>query len=303
MAEFVYFYSNADQAQDRRDMGCPPGQASKTCPRWDPKIPDDQASDGPATTAPRRARELGARAIGVKGLNDFEAELKNLKGTKIDRMVIESHGRPGAVFLGKDTLSSTSLIRLKGQGHEDLFEANARVLLNGCNVAENAVGRQFLLDLARLFLFKGGGRVGGGTAKGYTEIGSDKVFHLTGTQVYAYINKGGTKTRIAVGTELSSPVGQWKVTVVGDDVYFYFFDKDGTVRWYELVLGHMWGGDPGKGSWSAVDGQLQVTWASGARETWDLPLFTKEQPAVWHRKDGVVKTLEAEKMVTGRRLD
>src|SRR5262249_32715560 len=116
--------------------------------------------------------------------------------------------------------------------------------------------------------------------------------------IYAIIQKGGMRFRIAVGKELSSPVGQWKVTIARDDVYFYWFSKDGTVKWDD---GKLIGGDSGKGTWATVGGQLQLSWASGGRETWDLPLFTEEQPGALRRKDGAVHLLEAEKIIDSNR--
>ncbi len=265
---------------------------------------------GPDVTGSARAKETGAIGIRTQDLQDFDFQLKNLKnlGIKIERMVIETHGSPGALYFGNDSLDSTSLVRLKGKGYEELFEENARIFLNGCNIAESECstgtcgpagnGRKFLLDLARLFLFKGGGRVGASTSKGIPFF-NNKVYHLWGTTMYAYISKGGAKTRIAVGTELATPEGQWKVTLDNNEVEFYWFNRSGSIKWND---GSSFGGKSGKGTWATIAGQVQVKWESGSQEKWDLPLFTQEQPATWYRKDGSVSAIQAEKIIDSDRL-
>src|SRR5262245_58842023 len=81
---------------------------------------------GPEVTGSGRAKDTGAIGIYTQSLADFDFQLKNLKtnGTKIERMVIETHGSPGALYFANDSLDSTSLVILKGKGHEDLFEEN-----------------------------------------------------------------------------------------------------------------------------------------------------------------------------------
>ena len=59
MAEFVYFYANADPALERRE-----GREWRG-------LPDETGWWDPGSTGPKRAAELKARPIGVTGLAGF----------------------------------------------------------------------------------------------------------------------------------------------------------------------------------------------------------------------------------------
>jgi len=264
---------------------------------------------GPEITGSQRAKDTGAIGIRVENVADFKFQLQNLKklNIKMDRMVIETHGSPGAVYFGNDPLNVDTLIAFKAQGFEELFEENARVFLNGCNIAESECstgtcgpegnGRKFLLDFARIFLFKGGGRVGASTSKGLPFFNS-KVYHLWGTTIYAYIAKGGGHTRFAVGDELATPVGAWKVNYSPTEEEFYLFNSDRSVKWND---GKLIGGKSGKGKWSTTSANLQIAWDSGSSELWDLPLFTQEQPTVWKKPNGDSTSATAEKIESNGR--
>lgn len=290
---------------------------------------DSKEEGEPADTAPKRAAATGARSIGVVGIAGLKTAFKTLltEHVKISRLVIETHGTPGAMKFGSDRLEVTKLSEFRGQGFEDLFEDNARIFLNGCNIAKighdcsgtSCVvnnGREFLREFARIFLIKSGGRVGASTSLGTVFKGiSDKVFHLPGFEVdgsgvhwedsktiYAYINKGGSKVRIAVGQELSTPVKSWKVVADGKDWLYDFTSVGGNKVSYEDTA--IFNSQSGKGTWQIVGDMLRVNWESGSSEEWDLPLFTGEQPIVWKKKDGGIQNILATKLVdSGRSID
>jgi hypothetical protein len=181
-----------------------------------------------------------------------------------------------------------------------MFVAGARVFIQGCNVADTDEGRKFLVEFAKVFLSKGGGRVGASTSLGLTfrvPWGS-KVYHAWGDTIYAYINRGGTKVRVCVGKELTTPSGQWLVKS-GSSGWYYWFSSSNTVSYQEDST---FGGAQGNGSFELKDGLLSVRWQSGSSEEWELPLFTKEQPIAWRKTDGSINAMVAEKILDSNRL-
>lgn len=290
---------------------------------------DSKEEGEPADTAPKRAAATGARSIGVVGIAGLKAAFKNLldQHIKISRLVIETHGTPGAIKFGTDKLEVTKLSEFRGQGYEGLFEDNARIFLNGCNIAKTghdcsgsscvtSNGRDFLREFAKIFLVKSGGRVGASTSLGTVFKGiSDKVFHFPGIEkdnggvywesnktIYAYINKGGSKVRIAVGQELSTPVKSWKVIADGKDWLYDFTSLSGNKVSYEDTA--FFNSKNGKGTWQIVGDLMRINWDSGSSEEWELPLFTEEQPIVWKKKDGGIQNIFATKILdSGRMID
>jgi hypothetical protein len=251
----------------------------------------------------RQAVSAGAdRVLQVNDLYEFQAVFAEMKdtGVRIRKLVIWSHGQAGSLYLMGDILDSARLSRFAGKGFENLFEPDARVQLYGCQVAKEEVGRDFLRVFARTFLFKGGGRVSGFDA--YTvssPLFSSGAVALFGDNVHAIIGKGGKKIRMAAGAERPDPVGQWKVTLPGGDVEFYWFYRDGTVKWND---GKLVFGESGKGTWSIVGDQLVAVWESGSRESWDTPLFEKEQTGIWYRKDATQSEIRADKIIDSDRI-
>lgn len=283
-------------------------------------------SDQPSGTAPKRAAATGARAIQVTGIQSLKDALKKLLSDKvvIERLVIETHGNPGVIYLGADTLDVTKLKEFNGQGFEGMFAENARVFLNGCNIAKTGHdcggsscvitnGRDLLRELAIIFLIKSGGRVGASTSLGTVWGGfSDKVYHLPGFEtdksgphwetsdtVYAYIKKGSSKVRIAVGNELSTPVMNWKVFADGK-TWYYKFTTDGGNK-VDYSDGSIFGGQKGNGTWHHRGDVIRVDWESGSAEEWDLPLFSREQTIRWLRKDGGIDNILARKELDSSR--
>jgi hypothetical protein len=281
MAEYVYIYSTGET----------PGYKE---PNW---------------TGPRRAAELGARGIGVASVADLKAALRQLKtdGVTASQMQFDTHGSPGTAWFGADPFNASVIqSQFVGNGFEDLFSPGARVFFSGCNIADNNgcsagacpvgdVGRNFLMTFAKTFLFKAGGRVGASTSLGLPTLApwTNKVFHLWGDTIYAYINRGGTRVRIAVGTPLSSPAGDWKVSADGAEYLYCFYENPNTVWWDNYNRSLLASGNKGEGTWDLQGDWLHIAWKSGTSETWDLPLFNKEQWGFWKTADGAVHNLVA----------
>jgi hypothetical protein len=258
---------------------------------------EDLEKGEPGAIGRKRADELGVRGIGVTCLAELKAELTKLRAAsvQIDRLITETHGGPGVLAFGNDQLNVTTLGGFRGQGFEDLFTAGARVFLMGCSIAGEQSGRNFLMEFAKVFLFKGGGRVGASTSTGYS-LGvswASKEYHFRGDNVYAYITPGGTRVRIAVGSELSSPDGDWKVSADWAEYLYCFSDSPNWVWWddYNSFLSRS--GGKGVGTWDLYGDWLRINWNSGTYETWDAPLFSKEQWGISRTTDGQVHNIVA----------
>lgn len=241
-----------------------------------------------------RELEPGAIRLPVADLREFTMNLRWLRdeGMLVDRLIIDTHGSPGAIYFGKEWLDHTRLQRFRA-GFSRIFAAGARIFLSGCNVAESCGigkcsapgdGRRFLMDFARCFLSRNGGCVGASTSLGFANLFTNRVYHFWGDTVYALINRGGAKLRIGVGPGVKSPIGSWKVTANGR-VFYYSFDRR-QVYWEDELPGK----DSGKGTWKFKNDVLRIKWESGSVEKWDLPLFHGEQSGTWRTWEG--KTCE-----------
>jgi hypothetical protein len=253
----------------------------------------DTFDDVTKELGPKAAAHHGAQAIGVDSIGKLKAELSRLKsaGGRIDQMLVYTHGAPGALILGTDWVNANSIRNhLGGNGFEDLFTPGARVFLPGCEIAAVKAGcgpssacwntdngLDFLLTFAKTLLFKGGGRVGGWDSAGRSGFlfPEPKMYHLVGEVYYAYINQGGTRSRIAAGRERSSPEGVWEVSVSNDSrKRLYVFTKDAQVR-YKFASGK-----DARGTWKMQGDWLRIAWEWGGSDTWDLPLYDRYQTGI-----------------------
>ena len=108
------------------------------------------------------------------GLAQLVKERKNF-----DRVLCMTHGSPGRIWFGKESVSSEALesTAFTGKGYEQLFPGPTKVYFAGCNVAGDAdcngacnpatrdAGWKFLENAGKLFLH------GGGYTMGWTSLG------------------------------------------------------------------------------------------------------------------------------------
>jgi hypothetical protein len=91
------------------------------------------------------------------------------EGTTFDRALLQSHGDTGTMWLGNDAIHSWDFAKM-GIEHPDffdrLFNADAWVYFDGCDVADGESGEKFLRAAGKLFLKRKGGRVTGWTSGG-----------------------------------------------------------------------------------------------------------------------------------------
>jgi hypothetical protein len=146
----------------------------------------------PSSTAATYATANHSTALGVKNIENLRATFDWLRNSKIriEALVIETHGTPGAIYFGDETLTISNVDGwLAGRGYEELFENGARVFLNGCNVAEGENGVGFLRMLGNIFFKKSYGAIGGSTSWGLPFF-NGKIYHLWGDTVRLYYQGG-----------------------------------------------------------------------------------------------------------------
>jgi len=74
-------------------------------------------------------------------------------------------------------------------------------------------------------------------------------------------------------TAFPSPVGTWKVQV-GAWTWIYTFRSDGTAQWTDIRQPPT---QSGSGTWDKTGDVLEISWDTGSREQWDMPLKFRGQ--------------------------
>ena len=132
--------------------------AAVTPARREIVIVDAQVADADAIVADLLARStsdrrfevytIGPQADGIARVSEILAT----HGEPVDALHLVSHGAAGLVTLGSTALDAHALSAHAGEiaGWGDAFTADADILLYGCDVATNDVGRQFAADLSLL---------------------------------------------------------------------------------------------------------------------------------------------------------
>jgi hypothetical protein len=161
----------------------------------------DSSYSSPADTSGTREDDRGSSdpsaayiLVGIESLQALRDQFDYMIGnySNVDRLVVETHGIAGAIYFGDQQLCISNVGGwFAGRGYESLFNPGARILLNGCNVAEGAVGRQFLRAIGTIFLKMNGGSVAGCTSIGLANPFNGRVYHLWGDIVEIYFTSGG----------------------------------------------------------------------------------------------------------------
>jgi hypothetical protein len=161
----------------------------------------DSSSGSPADTSGTREDDRGSSdpsaayiLVSIDSLQALRDQFDYMTAnySSVDRMVVETHGSAGAIYFGNQQLCIANLGPwFAGQGYESLFNPGARILFNGCNVAEGVAGREFLREVGRTFLKMNGGSVAGCTSAGLANPFNGRVYHLWGDIVEIYFASGG----------------------------------------------------------------------------------------------------------------
>ena len=94
------------------------------------------------------------------GLEGLRVALRDLvsAGKTFDRCLFETHGSEGQISFGHEALAMSNIDSwLANQGYDRLFPHRSRIYFNGCNIADNDKGWDFLDAAGRIFLRIGGG--------------------------------------------------------------------------------------------------------------------------------------------------
>jgi Domain of unknown function (DUF4347) len=122
-------------------------------------------------------------------------------GQSFDSVLFETHGAPGRISLGPFEYDAKWLRAVSARsGYWRLTTPNARVYFNGCNVAADDVGWEFLEAAASLFIGKGGGQVFGQTSLGFANPFSGHVVHLWGDTRSVFVDFNGNTVRMTNAT-------------------------------------------------------------------------------------------------------
>lgn len=110
---------------------------------------------------------------------------------RISRLLFDTHGKPGQVDFGNQGLAVCNINGwLESRNYEKVFNANARIMCNGCNVGEGASGSAFLARMGQLLLGSGG-IIKGWTSVGFASLTDGHVMHLWGDVKTITINRSG----------------------------------------------------------------------------------------------------------------
>jgi hypothetical protein len=267
----------------------------------------DAMDDATADVGSKGASSRGYVPIPVKSTGQLKTALDELMSSKarIDELLFYTHGEPGTIFLGTSALMSQGVREFAGRGYEDLFAPGAEIFFSGCKVAavkdgcDDALndcyftdnGAVFLQAVASTFLFKGGGRAGAYASTGFTIawVADRSIHHADRVQYWAIVKPGNKNARLAIGKELSSPEGLWRVYMDGNDYPLYYkFYADNTVEYSRRLEAYSTSDWPGKdwnledvqarGKWRLGADALRIAWDFGGADEWDVPLFSRYSP-------------------------
>ena len=108
------------------------------------------------------------------------------------RALFETHGSSGAIYFGGDSIDAKRMRHLTSRGYDRIFSFLwCRIYFNGCNVADDPDGWDFLDAAGNVFLKRGGGHVFAQTKKGYGIPLNGHVHHFSSTTAYSVWAPGG----------------------------------------------------------------------------------------------------------------
>jgi hypothetical protein len=91
--------------------------------------------------------------IGVSsGVKNLQKVFESLAGNnqKFNRVVFQTHGSPGAIYFGNESVNAATWKTLF-RGYETMFPVYTRMYFDGCNVAEGGFGTDFLIAAGSVF--------------------------------------------------------------------------------------------------------------------------------------------------------
>jgi hypothetical protein len=162
-------------------------------------IYDAEDDDNREQAEARFNEGAGVHPLPCRSLEDLMDSLDRLRGRMIFNHVrFQTHGHPGHIRMGPDRLYDTTFeFGMKDKGYDELFPSYTLIYFDGCNVAADDEGTDFLIAVGGAWLRRAGGETFGWTNPGYgfggfPFIGGHTV-HLrsTGNVVRVYFGPGG----------------------------------------------------------------------------------------------------------------
>lgn len=157
-------------------------------------VPDDWRASSSGDANEHADEEGGI----VRNVNTISELLKLFNGwldaeESFDILDFHTHGGPGVIYIGSEELNVGNLRRLSTSRINEIFNNDAQIVFNGCNVGEGHQGEWFLLRFGKLMLKGGGGKVIGNTGLGIADaFFSGDVFHPFGDWVGVRVGMGGS---------------------------------------------------------------------------------------------------------------
>jgi hypothetical protein len=149
-------------------------------------------------------RNFGIPGLSVKRIHQVPVhggkvglltELDNLvkTGRSFRRALFETHGSTGAISFGGEKVTGDTFRTLyNNRGYERIFNYMwARIYFNGCNVADDPKGWDFLDAAGKVFLRLGGGTTFASTGVGRPIIFTGHVHHFGSDTYYSLWAPGG----------------------------------------------------------------------------------------------------------------
>jgi hypothetical protein len=120
------------------------------------------------------------------------------EGLTFQRCLVETHGNVGAIFFNNQSVDVGNLVQLCGnRGYENIFPnlMSNKIYFNGCDIADDGRGWDFLDMVGRVFLRRGGGIVMAQSGPGrlllpWTML-TGHVIHFGADTCYSTILPGG----------------------------------------------------------------------------------------------------------------
>lgn len=105
-------------------------------------------------------------------------------GQQFSRALFETHGNVGTIFFESEAITGDTWRSFyNNRGYEKIFSFWwCRIYFNGCNVADNPSGWDFLDAAGSVFLRRGGGRVFAQTGVGRPIIFTGHIHHFGSTR-------------------------------------------------------------------------------------------------------------------------
>jgi hypothetical protein len=157
-------------------------------------IPKDWRASS-SGNANKHAGKHGDFVINVKTLGELQSWFRHwVQGEEsFDFIDFHTHGAPGLLCIGADELTIGTIYKIFTPKVDQIFNNDAQVIFNGCNVAEGHWGEYFLVKFGETMLKGGGGKVFGNTGLGIMDpVFTGDVFHPLGDWVCANVSRGGS---------------------------------------------------------------------------------------------------------------